>query len=87
MPVGRPQAAAGEEPGQGRSGDLGLPQAERVQRRLVLTLQPTLAVPARLAVADEEETARPARSVGGAQWAPSLTAMSGAAGFFMPTTW
>lgn len=86
MPVGRPQAAVGEEPGQGGAGGLGLPQAERVQRRLVLPLEPALAVPARLAVADEEEAARPARGLGGAQWAASLTAMSGAAGFFMPTT-
>ena len=87
MALGRAQAPLGEEPGQGSACGLGLLQAERVEGGLVLALEPTLAVPARLAVADEEEAARPARRGGGAQWPPSLTAMSGAAGFFMPTMW
>ena len=87
MTVGGAQAPIGEETGQDGAGGLGLPQPEGVQGRLVLSLEPTFAVPARLAMADEEEAARPARRFGGAQWPASLTAMSGAAGFFMPTTW
>ena len=87
MALGRAQAPFGKEPGQGGARGRGLPQSERVQGGLVLSLQPPLAVPARLAVADEEEAARPTRCRGGAQWPASLTAMSGAAGFFMPTMW
>ena len=87
VPVGGTQAPVREQPGQDGAGGFGLPEPERVQFRLVLSLEPAFAVPARLAVTDEEEAARPARRLGGAQWPPSLTAMSGAAGFFMPTMW
>ena len=82
MALGRAQAPFGKEPGQGGARGRGLPQTERVQGGLVLSLQPALAVPRRFPVADEEETPRRRR-----QGPPSFAAMSGAAGFFMPTTW
>jgi hypothetical protein len=78
----RIEAALSEQPRERHAGRDGLLAAERVQGRIVLALQPPFAVPGRLAVTDEEEAPR----AGGAQCPPSLTAISGAAGFFMPTT-
>ena len=70
----------GRDGGEAASDLLGLDAPEWVQRDVPLTLKARLGVPIRLAVADEIDRPlqdEPSRS----------SAMSGAPGFFMPTTW